>query len=247
MRFVPVKSSEQQAALSVHRTRDLLVKLRTQLINMIRGLLAEFGIDIPKGLRTGVADSAADRQWQSTGCADRSCQDRRYTVTARARHPRSAPRDRPRSGRLATWQRCCTSSHDDPRYRADRRDGSCSIGYRSASVPLGAAIRCLVGTDATSEVERWQRAARSYHQDGRQISAQAARCRHDGACASCKAKSRRRSTAGGSACAKAHKGRHRRDGEQDRADHLGDHDTWRDISCRSPTGSGGINSGIRLS
>jgi len=50
MRFVPVKSSEQQAALSIHRTRDLLVKQRTQLINMIRGLLAEFGIDIPKGL-----------------------------------------------------------------------------------------------------------------------------------------------------------------------------------------------------
>ena len=50
MRFVPVKSAEQQAALSMHRTRDLLVKQRTQLINMIRGLLAEFGIDIPKGL-----------------------------------------------------------------------------------------------------------------------------------------------------------------------------------------------------
>jgi transposase len=50
MRFVPVKSPEQQAALSMHRTRDLLVKQRTQLINMIRGLLAEFGVDIPKGL-----------------------------------------------------------------------------------------------------------------------------------------------------------------------------------------------------
>jgi len=50
MRFVPVKSPEQQAALSMHRTRDLLVKQRTQLVNMMRGLLAEFGIDIPKGL-----------------------------------------------------------------------------------------------------------------------------------------------------------------------------------------------------
>ena len=50
MRFVPVKSPEQQAALSMHRTRDLLVKQRTQLVNMIRGLLAEFGVDIPKGL-----------------------------------------------------------------------------------------------------------------------------------------------------------------------------------------------------
>jgi transposase len=50
MRFVSVKSPEQQAALSMHRTRDLLVKQRTQLVNAIRGQLAEFGIAIPKGL-----------------------------------------------------------------------------------------------------------------------------------------------------------------------------------------------------
>ena len=50
MRFVAPKSPEQQAALALHRTRDLLVKQRTQLVNMIRGLLAEFGIDIPRGL-----------------------------------------------------------------------------------------------------------------------------------------------------------------------------------------------------
>jgi transposase len=50
MRFVPVKSREQQAALSMHRARNLLVKQRTQLVNMMRGLLAEFGIDIPEGL-----------------------------------------------------------------------------------------------------------------------------------------------------------------------------------------------------
>jgi transposase len=41
LRFVPVKSPEQQAALSMHRTRDLLVKQRTRLINVIRDLLAE--------------------------------------------------------------------------------------------------------------------------------------------------------------------------------------------------------------
>ncbi len=50
MRFVPVKSREQQAALSLHRARNLLVKQRTQLVNMMRGLLAEFGADIPEGL-----------------------------------------------------------------------------------------------------------------------------------------------------------------------------------------------------
>ena len=50
MRFVPVKSPEQKAALSMRRTHDLLVKQRTQPINMVRGILAEFGVDIPKGL-----------------------------------------------------------------------------------------------------------------------------------------------------------------------------------------------------
>ena len=50
MRFVPRKSAEQQAALALHRTRDLLVRQRTQLVNMLRGLLAEFGIEMVRGL-----------------------------------------------------------------------------------------------------------------------------------------------------------------------------------------------------
>ena len=49
MRFVAVKSEEQQAAALVFRTRDLLVKQRTQLGNAIRGHLAEYGWVAPKG------------------------------------------------------------------------------------------------------------------------------------------------------------------------------------------------------
>jgi len=58
MRFVPVKSPEQQAALALHRTRDLLVKQRTQLVNMVRGLLAEFGIEMARGLHHALALAA---------------------------------------------------------------------------------------------------------------------------------------------------------------------------------------------
>lgn len=54
MRFVAVKSEQQQAALALHRTRDLLVKQRTQLVNMIRGLLAEFGIEMARGLHHAI-------------------------------------------------------------------------------------------------------------------------------------------------------------------------------------------------
>jgi transposase len=49
MRFVPVKSAEQQAALTMLGVRDLLIKQRTMLINAIRGHAAEFGVTVAKG------------------------------------------------------------------------------------------------------------------------------------------------------------------------------------------------------
>ena len=49
MRFAPIKSAEQQAVLMVHRTRDLLVRQRTQLINALRGHCGEFGIVVAQG------------------------------------------------------------------------------------------------------------------------------------------------------------------------------------------------------
>uniref|UniRef100_UPI001E2DD324 IS110 family transposase n=1 Tax=Chachezhania sediminis TaxID=2599291 RepID=UPI001E2DD324 len=62
MRFVQVKSVEQQAMLSLHRMRELVVRQRTQLGNMLRGLLAEFGITLPQGLEkaTGFARDVLD-------------------------------------------------------------------------------------------------------------------------------------------------------------------------------------------
>ena len=50
MRFVPVKTTEQQAALMLAGTRDGLVQRRTQLTNTIRGYAAEFGLTAAKGL-----------------------------------------------------------------------------------------------------------------------------------------------------------------------------------------------------
>jgi transposase len=48
-RFVPIKTVQQQAALTMLGVRDLLVKQRTMLINAIRGHAAEFGVTAPKG------------------------------------------------------------------------------------------------------------------------------------------------------------------------------------------------------
>jgi transposase len=50
MRFVSVKTAEQQAVLALHRARQGFVKARTAQANQIRGLLAEFGIVIAKGI-----------------------------------------------------------------------------------------------------------------------------------------------------------------------------------------------------
>jgi transposase len=174
MRFVPVKSPEQQAALSMHRTRDLLVKQRTQLVNMIRGLLAEFGIDIPKGLerallmaRRIVDGEAPDIPMEAAKIIG--------TLSQQALDIHIRLREIDHDLLVwATWQRCRASAHDDPRHWASRRDGTCRIDHRATSVPLRAAVRRLVGIDATSEIERRQRAARS-----RQIPAQAAHCWHD--------------------------------------------------------------------
>jgi len=50
MRFVPIKNEEQQAVLSLHRARQGFVKARTAQANQIRGLLAEYGIVMPRGI-----------------------------------------------------------------------------------------------------------------------------------------------------------------------------------------------------
>jgi transposase len=58
MRFVRVKSAEQQGQLMQHRTRDLLMRQRTQLINAFRAHLAELGIMAPQG-REGIRELLA--------------------------------------------------------------------------------------------------------------------------------------------------------------------------------------------
>ena len=50
MRFVPIKSEDQQSVLMLHRARDLLVRQRTMVMNALRGHLAEFGIIARQGV-----------------------------------------------------------------------------------------------------------------------------------------------------------------------------------------------------
>jgi transposase len=55
MKFVALKTEEQQSVLTLHRIREQLVKMRTMQINQLRGLLYEFGADLPQGRQRGLA------------------------------------------------------------------------------------------------------------------------------------------------------------------------------------------------
>jgi transposase len=73
MRFVPIKSAEQQAVLAVHRLRQGLVEERTALGNRLRGLLAEYGVVVGTGrerLRRALPeileDGGVSRHWWSS-------------------------------------------------------------------------------------------------------------------------------------------------------------------------------------
>ena len=65
MRFVPIKSCEQQSIMVAHRTRSILTRQRTQLSNAIRGHMSEFGLVAPIGrigleLLIAILDDAGD-------------------------------------------------------------------------------------------------------------------------------------------------------------------------------------------
>jgi len=63
MRFVEIKTEDQQAILSIHRTRDLAVRQRTQMANMIRSLLREFGHILPIGIEAVTAFAKPPPEW----------------------------------------------------------------------------------------------------------------------------------------------------------------------------------------
>jgi transposase len=75
MRFVPVKSVQQQADLGVHRVRQGFIEERTGTLNRIRGLIAEFGYVLPNGpeqLRRGVPAILDALPVRVARCVDRS-------------------------------------------------------------------------------------------------------------------------------------------------------------------------------
>jgi transposase len=82
MRFVPVKTAEQQATQLLHRGREQLVRQRTMLVNALRAHLAEFGLVAAQGLRNvGGLIAGFSRQLNSGAAPTRWCETRRSSRT----------------------------------------------------------------------------------------------------------------------------------------------------------------------
>src|SRR5262249_13921937 len=121
MRFVPIKTKEQQAGLMLHRTRQLLVRQRTMLSNALRGHLAELGIVSAKGRNgisqlLGIITDVTDNRVAQRSAVFSMCW---HGSTARSvpRLDQSTKVSSPgiaRAKRAVAWRRSLASAHSWP-------------------------------------------------------------------------------------------------------------------------------------
>ena len=166
MRFVPVKTADQQAALMMVGLRDRLIRNRTQLSNAIRGYAAEFGFTAARGMAH--IDPLLDRIQ-----ADES-------VPALARELFAAQAEEYAQlqaqiaevdAKLMAWHKADECSQY-PRHRSDRRDSAAAENSGTRDVSIGAAVRSLDRLDAEGPFNGRQGQARRHHKGRRRSLAQ---------------------------------------------------------------------------
>ena len=138
MRFVAIKTEEQQATLMLHKTRDLLVRQRTMLTNALRAHLAEYGIVSAQGV--GGVGSAIKGAARGPGELARAGTVRLARAGGSATQHRSGHREnRGRNPQVASNQRDEPPAGDDPRHRPDHgeRDSPRVCPTRRCSDPVG--------------------------------------------------------------------------------------------------------------
>jgi transposase len=151
MRFVPVKSAEQQSVLMLHRTRDLLIRQRTMIANAFRAHLAEFGIVAAQGLSNlatlmTIANDHEDRRIPPLA---RSCL---LTIIGQLADLQARIVETDRS--ILAWhrERIEPQATNHTRHRADHRERDCRYHYRPSIVLIGSTPRCLVRPRASPEI-----------------------------------------------------------------------------------------------
>ena len=242
MRFVPVKDTEQQSVLMLHRARNLLVRQRTMLVNALRAHMAEFGIIAPQGLRhveilTKTIAHQQERLPELARAVLQMIVDQLNGTMARIREIEV---------RLARWHRESRVSRllatvpgvgiIGARCERDRRDGS-----RSFLVPIRPRIRRLAWNDAAAEFERRQGALGSHQQARRQIHPQPAHGRRGCGAAPCPQSTNPRRRVGPRAAgAQTDQACCGRAGQQDRPHRLGGDDARRGLPGEGSFRAAGI-------
>ena len=219
MRFVPVKSEAQQAALTIHRSRDLLMRQRTMLINALRGHLAEFGVIAPQGPRHVAQLIAAIRDEAEPRLPELA----RRVLTVLAEQLEELAAKLAALGReLLAWHRASAASGGwrPSRGSAGDRQHPGGDGDRPRRLPQRAGIRGLARAGAAAELERRKSAPGGDQQARRCRAAPAPHHRCPGRAALAEGR-RRQPVAAGPARPAAAPGRGGRPGEQDGPHRLG--------------------------
>ena len=222
MRFVPVKSQEQQSVLMLHRVRELLIRQRTMLVNALRGHLAEFGVVTRQGI-AGVGTLIALVEDQGDELIPPLAQAALLPLIGQLRevHEKISEMDR----QIHAWHRSNELSR--------RLETIPGIGPITASAIAATRNRrdalqirpTIGGVDrlgAAAELIGWQGPPRQDQQTRRSLSPPSSRCR-----SACRAPVQRKEQSGvypmgcRAAGEKAIQRRCRRLGEQDGADRLG--------------------------
>ena len=125
MRFVPVKTAEQQSALLLHRGRERLVRQRTALVNALRAHLAEFGVIAPQGLRNVDKLIAIVRDESDARLPDLARQVLQVFATQIEQIEAAVAALREATDGLAQEQSGQPAPGDHSRHRADHRHGDC--------------------------------------------------------------------------------------------------------------------------
>ena len=146
MRFAAIKSVEQQSALTLHRTREILVKQETMLANLIRGCLGEFGIVAPLGIRRVVELIAIVRDESDTRLPTEA-QSGMILVAGQLE-------DLQRRRALAPAERGKPASRDHPRRRPDHGVRGRGYGGQRRCVQISSPLCCLPGAHTQGALHR---------------------------------------------------------------------------------------------
>jgi transposase len=164
MRFVPVKTAEQQANQLLHRGREQLVRQRTMLVNALRAHLAEFGMVAAQGLRN-VGELIA---------IVRDDGDRRLPAVARQvlqvlanqiEQIEAAVRALERAAAcLAQDEPCESAAGQHSRHWPHHRHGHCHDGGRADCLSLRTGVRGVARLGAAAEFNRRENPAGRDHE-----------------------------------------------------------------------------------